>query len=234
MTSTTDGPEEDRPTAETTPSGALAALRTWQQRRLDAHPHREIRRAHPKFVDAVIEDARVAASFRNERHKFTSRRDGFVQALRLAVVSDAFGAHMLYRAKARMQALGIPALPRIAHRLAMASAQICIGDPVVMEPGVYFPHGQVVIDGVTVIEGGVAIRPWVTIGLKEGDFHGPAVGRNVQIGTGAKIVGPVRIGKGALIGANAVVVSDVPAGATAVGVPARIVGAAGGRARRAD
>jgi serine O-acetyltransferase len=59
--------------------------------------------------------------------------------------------------------------------------------------------------------------------LRAGDFNGPTIGRNVHVGTGAKIVGPVKLGDGASIGANAVVVSDVPPNATAVGVPARIV-----------
>jgi len=45
----------------------------------------------------------------------------------------------------------------------------------------------------------------------------------VSVGTGAKILGPVKVGKGAKIGANAVVLCDVPAGATAVGVPARVI-----------
>jgi len=51
------------------------------------------------------------------------------------------------------------------------------------------------------------------------------IGGHVDIGTGAKILGPVTIGDHAKIGANAVVVTDVPAGATAVGIPARIVSA---------
>jgi serine O-acetyltransferase len=63
----------------------------------------------------------------------------------------------------------------------------------------------------------------VTIGLLAGQLQGPTIGRQVSIGTGAKILGPVRIGNGAKIGANAVVVHDVPARATAVGVPAKIV-----------
>jgi len=83
-------------------------------------------------------------------------------------VSDAFAAHALYRAKARMQALGIPILPRIAHRLAMMIGQVCIGDPVVMQPGVYIAHGQVVIDGIVDIHPGVVIFPWVTVGLRAG------------------------------------------------------------------
>jgi serine O-acetyltransferase len=51
---------------------------------------------------------------------------------------------------------------------------------------------------------------------------GPTIERYASIGTGAKLIGPVRIGAGARIGANAVVVDDVPAGATAVGVPAQV------------
>jgi serine O-acetyltransferase len=131
---------------------------------------------------------------------------------------------VLYRAKARMQALGIPVLPRLAHRLAMSVAQVCIGDPVVVEPGIYIAHGQVVIDGLSEVGSGAVFFPWVTVGLRSGDFNGPTIGRNVRVGTGAKIVGPIKVGDGASIGANAVVVSDVPANATAVGVPARVVG----------
>ncbi len=49
------------------------------------------------------------------------------------------------------------------------------------------------------------------------------IGNRVDIGTGAKILGPIIIGDGAVIGANAVVVNDVPAGAVAVGIPARVL-----------
>ncbi len=136
-------------------------------------------------------------------------------------VSDAFFAHALYRAKARMQSLGIPVLPRLAHRLAMMTAQVCIGDPVVMQPGVYIAHGQIVIDGFVEIRRGAVLFPWVTIGLRAGDFRGPSIGRDVHIGTGAKIIGPVTIGAGARIGANAVVVDDVGPRTTVVGIPAR-------------
>ena len=142
--------------------------------------------------------------------------------LRLALVSDAYLAQALYRLKASLQRRGVPVLPRIAHRLAMAVAQISIGDPVVVAPGVYLIHGQVVIDGVIEIHEGVVIAPFVTIGLRAGDVRGATIERGVNIGTGAKVIGPVRIGEGATIGANAVVVDDVPAGATVVGAPARV------------
>jgi serine O-acetyltransferase len=183
-----------------------------------------LRARHPGLREAVVADARMTARHRGEREQFRSPRDAAIQMLRLAWVSDAFLAQALYRAKARMQALGVPVLPRLAHRLAMASAQVSIGDPVVVRPGIYVIHGQIVIDGLVEIEEGTVIGPFVTIGLRAGDVRGATIGRDVSIGTGAKIVGPVTVGSGARIGANAVVVDDVPEGATVVGAPARPVG----------
>jgi serine O-acetyltransferase len=115
----------------------------------------------------------------------------------------------------------VPLLPRIAHKLAMSSAQISIGDPVVVAPGIYVLHGQIVIDGLVEIGPGTTIAPWVTIGLRAGSVQGPTLERGVRVGTGAKVIGPVTVGSGAHIGANAVVVADVPPNCTVVGAPAR-------------
>jgi serine O-acetyltransferase len=183
---------------------------------------RQVRARHPKLGDAIAADARTTAAHRGERFKFRSRADLLVQILRLMIVSDAFLAQVCYRLKARLQARGVPLLPRLAHRAAMVLAQVSIGDPVVIAPGLYLFHGQVVIDGFTEIGPGARIAPFVTIGLREGQFSGPSIGANVSIGTGAKIIGPVHVGNRARIGANAVVVGDVPAGATATGVPAKV------------
>ncbi len=183
----------------------------------------DLRSRHPSLRRSVLADARITAQRRGDRWEFRSDADAWIQAVRLAVVSDAFAAQALYRLKAALQRRGVPFLPRVAHRLAMIVAQVCIGDPVVIEPGVYFPHGQVVIDGVVKVGAGTSIAPWATLGLTPGTIDGPDVGRNVSIGTGAKLIGPVTVGAGARIGANAVVIHDVPAGATAVGVPARVV-----------
>jgi serine O-acetyltransferase len=62
----------------------------------------------------------------------------------------------------------------------------------------------------------------VTIGILA-DHRVPTIGSRVYIGTGAKVLGHVTVGDDARIGANAVVLSDVPPGATVVGIPARIV-----------
>jgi serine O-acetyltransferase len=183
----------------------------------------EVQSRHPRLRDALVADAQVTAAYRFERHEFRSRFDMVVQALRLMWASDAFLAQALYRVKARLQALGVPVLPRLAHRLAMVIAQVSIGDPVLVHPGVYIVHGQVVIDGFVEIHPGTVISPFVTIGLRGGDLIGPTIGPNVVIGTGAKVLGRVRVGAGAQIGANAVVVDDVPESATVVGVPARPV-----------
>lgn len=183
-----------------------------------------IRASHPAFREAVVADAQVTARYRGERSEFSSGADAAVQAARLALVSDGFLGQVLYRAKARLQSLGVPLLPRLFHRAAMALSQVAIGDPVVVEPGVYLVHGQVVVDGIVTIGSGTVIAPFTTIGLRAGELLGPRVGRNVTIGTGAKVIGPVALGEGCTVGANAVVVGDVPSGRTVAGVPARPVG----------
>ena len=184
---------------------------------------RTIRARHPRLREALPRDAQVTARFRGERDQFRGRADTVAQIVRLAWVSDAFLAQALYRVKARLQRTGVPALPRIAHRLAMTLAQVSIGDPVVVQPGVYVVHGQVVVDGLAEIRAGVVLFPWVTIGLRAGDVRGATIEEGASIGTGAKVIGPVRVGAGAQVGANAVVVHDVPPGATVVGAPARPV-----------
>jgi serine O-acetyltransferase len=178
----------------------------------------------PKFFEAVAADTRMTAACRGERHELDTPFELGLQALRLMWITDAFLALVLYRLKVRAQVLRIPLLPRLAHKLAMSTAQVCIGDPVIIHPGIYLPHGQVVADGMVEIHAGVRIRPWVTIGLREGDNRGATIERGVLVGTGAKVIGPVTVGQGAIIGANAVVVDDVPPRTTVVGVPARPVG----------
>ena len=193
----------------------------WPDHRRDEAAARvlsERRARHPRFLDAVIADARTNAVFRGEPIDADSRRAAIVEACRLAVISDAFIAQVAYRAKAALQARGIPILPAVMHRIAIVTGQVTIGDPVIIEAGVYFPHGQVVIDGLTEVHRGAVIAPFATIGLKAGNLVGPTIERRVAIGTGARVLGPIVVGTRAVIGANAVVVDDVAANTTVVGV----------------
>jgi serine O-acetyltransferase len=84
--------------------------------------------------------------------------------------------------------------------------------------------GGIIISGDAVIGDDVVLRHGVTLGLRRTNQRGaPRIGHRVDIGAGAKILGSVVIGDDAIIGANAVVLQDVPAGALAVGIPARII-----------
>lgn len=102
--------------------------------------------------------------------------------------------------------------------------------------GLHMDSKVVVGDDIHLIhlEGNISIHPDVIIGDRVGIMHNvtigaseapglPIIGDDVFIGTGAVILGPVTVGNGARIGANSLVITDIPAGATAVGVPARVL-----------
>jgi serine O-acetyltransferase len=90
---------------------------------------------------------------------------------------------------------------------------------------IHFGHNGmgVILDQRCVIGDNVRIDQHVTIGIRWDEKIAPVIGNHVRIGAGAKVLGSIKIGDYARIGANAVVLTDVPEGATAVGVPARII-----------
>jgi serine O-acetyltransferase len=175
------------------------------------------------FLEALLADARVAAAYRGERHEFRSRLDGVWQALRLMLQTDAFLALSAYRLKTRLQALGIPVLPWLAHRLAIGSGQISIADAALVHPGVFIPSGLVVVNGQAEIHAGAILLPWVTIGPVGNGVRAPTIGPFALIGSGAKVTGEIEVGANARVGTNAVVLNDVPPNTTVVGMPARPV-----------
>lgn len=84
--------------------------------------------------------------------------------------------------------------------------------------------GDIIVSGYAKFGDNCIIRNGVTVGLKNIETPvAPKIGNNVNIGTGAKILGPITIGDNVDIGANAVVISDVPSNSIAVGVPAKII-----------
>lgn len=90
--------------------------------------------------------------------------------------------------------------------------------------GFYTPHPMGIVIGAGVRIGrNVAILQKVTLGRAGDDHVYPEIGDRAEIGAGAAILGPVRIGAGARIGANSVVLKDVPEDGVAVGIPARLL-----------
>lgn len=126
-----------------------------------------------------------------------------------------------------------PAFVRIPvsflHKLMKSASQILTGIDLPCETRIgrrlKFEHfGGIIISGDSVLGDDVIVRNGVTIGLKRTNEPGaPVIGNRVDIGTGAKLLGKITIGDDVVIGANAVVLCDVPAGAVAVGIPARII-----------
>lgn len=184
---------------------------------------KHLKAQRPPFFRAVARDAITYAFHRGEPDMVRTKSRRIIYALCLPFRASEYLGLALYRLRALLKAAHVPVLPSIINAICVLVWGIRIGDPVVMEEGVYIPHGQIVVDGMVFIGRGSVLCPWITIGLQQGNLRGPWLEEGVFVGTGAKILGVVRLGVGAHIGANAVVISDVPAWATAVGVPARTI-----------
>jgi serine O-acetyltransferase len=116
----------------------------------------------------------------------------------------------------------IPFVNRTLRMAQMALFNAEISKDARLGEGVNFLHtGGVIIGGDAEIGARTILLGSITIGNLDNRGY-PKIGEDVVVGTGARILGPITIGDGAKIGANAVVVSDVPAGATAVGIPAKV------------
>jgi serine O-acetyltransferase len=127
-------------------------------------------------------------------------------------------AHLLYGK--------VPLIPRIMTEWAHSRTGIDIHPGATIGTHFFIDHGTGVVIGETCRIGHhVQIYHGVTLGgtsWNKGKRH-PTLGDGVVVGAGAKILGPITVGRGAKIGSNAVVVKDVPECATAVGIPARIL-----------
>ncbi len=128
-------------------------------------------------------------------------------------------AHLFYKCKLKFVA-------RLISQLARFFTGIEIHPGAKIGKGLMIDHGMgVVIGETTVIGNDCTIYQGVTLGGtgKETGKRHPTIGNNVVIGSGAKVLGPFSVGDNSKIAAGAVVLSEVPAGSTCVGVPARVV-----------
>ena len=118
-------------------------------------------------------------------------------------------------------------LARLISQLARTLTGIEIHPGAILGNEILIDHGMGVIIGETAVVGDrITIYHGTTLGgtgNEKGVKRHPTVGNNVIIGSGAKVLGNINIGSNSKIGANAVVLEDVPEGATVVGVPARVV-----------
>lgn len=138
------------------------------------------------------------------------------------LATDGTFSMIVYRLMQASQRAGLAPLAMCFNKLNVVFGGCVIGRGASFGPGFVLIHSMGVVINSAVRGGrGVKIEHLVTIGAEK--CGAPVLGDDVFVGAGAKILGAVRVGSRVKIGANAVVVDDIPDGATAVGVPARVV-----------
>lgn len=139
-------------------------------------------------------------------------------------------ALVLHRFSHRLYNLGLPLIPRVMSHIGRFLTGIEIHPGATIGKGVFIDHGMGVVIGETAIIGDYClIYQGVTLGgtgKQSGKRH-PTLGENVVVGAGVKVLGNISIGHDVRIGAGSVVLRDVPADCTVVGIPGRVVYRAG-------
>lgn len=125
-----------------------------------------------------------------------------------------------FRLASAAKALRIPAVAGIVQRrlLRVYGLELSVGAEI--GGGLYIAHPAGTVVAVERVGRNLTVIAAVTVGMRN-EPRWPRIGDDVFIGAGARVLGGIEVGDGASVGANAVVVRDVPAGATVVGVPAR-------------
>ena len=152
-------------------------------------------------------------------------REGLLSLGFWALQVYRFG-HLRYRFNSKLIRFPLGIIHIFLEKLAEIFCGVTIGVSAKIGKCLIIEHsGAIVIHGNAEIGDNCVIRQGVTIGNRRLDdpFGAPVIGDRVNIGAGAKILGRVRIGNDVEIGANAVVLCDVPDNAIAVGVPARVI-----------
>src|SRR5918997_1570607 len=182
---------------------------------------------------------RVSGELRRDVQAVPERDPAATGVSTFEILTGWPGLHALlaHRVAHALDAANVPAAPRAIAYLSRALTGIEIHPAARIGDGLFIDHGMGVVIGETAEVGdNVTMYQGVTLGgtgFETGKRH-PTVEANVTIGSGAKLLGPIRIGHGAKIGANAVVVHDVPPNSTVVGVPGHPVRVEGVRPEGPD
>ncbi|MGL1957612.1 MAG: serine acetyltransferase [Colwellia sp.] len=148
--------------------------------------------------------------------------EGYEVSMFRALISDGTSANVLYRLTSWLVKYQLIPFAFISIWLNRIINGCVIGAKVKFEKGFVIMHPVGVVINSKVSGGkNIIIESGVVIGDEKG--LAPALGNNIFIGAGAKIIGGIKIGDNVKIGANAVVVKDVPSGVTVVGIPAKII-----------
>jgi len=149
-----------------------------------------------------------------------------VSTLEILLAYPGFHARQFHRIAHTLFKWHIPFLPRFISHISRFLTGIEIHPGATIGEGFFIDHGMGVVIGETsVIGDNVTLYQGVTLG---GTSHlrakrHPTLGNNVVVGVGAQLIGDITIGENSKVGAGSVVVSSVPANATVVGVPGRVV-----------
>jgi serine O-acetyltransferase len=168
--------------------------------------------------------ARVARELREDLTA-AQERDPAARNVGRAEILLTYGgvqAVLAHRISHALDELGVPLAPRMLSNVVKVVTGVEIHPAAKIGRGLFIDHGAGVVIGETAEVGdGVTMYQGVTLGgtgFARGKRH-PTVGREVMIGSGAKLLGPIEVGARSKIGANSVVVHDVPENATVVGNP---------------
>jgi serine O-acetyltransferase len=188
---------------------------------------------------AGLELARVAKELRRDLQAARTRDPAARDVGQLELLATWPGIHALltHRIAHALDAAGVPLLPRLISMVTRMLTGIEIHPAARIGSGLFIDHGTGVVIGETADIGeNVTLYQGVTLGgtgFATGKRH-PTVQDNVTIGSGAKLLGPITIGHGAKIGANSVVITDVPPNSTVVGNPGHPVRVEGRRPEGPD
>ncbi len=144
------------------------------------------------------------------------------EAMKAALSQDGYKVLVTTRLRESARRWHVPGANHLLRLATTVLYGIEIGNEIELGDGVNFAHTLgTVIGGTSKVGARVKFMGNNTVGTAK-DNGCPVIEDDVVVGCGARILGPIRIGKGAFIGANAVVLSDVPAGAVVSGIPARV------------